>query len=312
MAHPDDGPSGHTPPRRRRARRAGAAALFAALLAGLGGSHLEDQPPDQPHPPASPADSPRAAGPLLEEIARRGHVTIGIRAYRRPSPDPEAPAEADEYDQALASDLARRLHAELRTVALPPDAGGVIRVPDDGPDLALGLARPGHLVVRSRAAPAQAEGGVVILPRPGRAGAAGQAPALALAGSSLCAEQGSPYADALAREHGARIKTLASAIAAISAFTAHECDGLVAAADLLERLQSAPDWAFYQRLPLALQPAFGDQASLRGLSDERDAQAIAALLEAWSHSAEGREQHRRRLSLQTLEATLLEPGSYCH
>ena len=108
-----------------------------------------------------------------------------------------------------------------------------------------------------------------------------------------------------------QIKWLPSTIAALSAFSAFECDGLLADADLLDRLQSAPDWAYYRRLPTALRPAFADQATLHS-GDARDAQAVQTLLAEWSASDDGQAHRQQRLSLQAFEATQLQPGSYCH
>ncbi|MFT4191497.1 MAG: hypothetical protein QM617_08260 [Comamonas sp.] len=258
---------------------------------------------------AAPAARETAGGPLLRQIATRGEVVIGVRAYRRPSPDPETRAEPDEYDLALARHLAGQLGARLRTVALTPGDDGASTAPTAGIDLALGLAGPADAATARSSARGAADtrGGVVILPRPARQGQPD-----VLAGTTLCVNAGSPYAATLAKQHGARIKTLPSAIAALSAFSAFECDGVAADARLLDRLQVAPDWAYYQRLPLVLEPAFGDQARLAPAADSRDTQAVTALLEAWTGSPQGRQQRDQRLALQTLEATLLEPGSYCH
>lgn len=305
--NPQHLPSRHAPPNTPRPRYAYGVVLSllsAGLLWWLTGAYAATGA--RQNPEVLPE-----AGPLIQHIREQGHITVGVRAYRRPSPDPEARPEPDEYDLALARALAHRLQVELRTVPQAPDSDGLIALDADSVDLLLGLAGDdgtGSMVVRSAASSALPRGDVVVLARPAQQSLS---PKLALAGRTVCAAQGSPYALPATQAYDVQIKWLPSTIAALSAFSAFECDGLLADADLLDRLQSAPDWAYYRRLTTALRPAFADQATLHS-GDARDAQAVQTLLAEWSASDDGQAHRQQRLSLQAFEATQLQPGSYCH
>ncbi|MFT4192857.1 MAG: ABC transporter substrate-binding protein [Comamonas sp.] len=265
---------------------------------------------------------PLTRGTWAERVRQRGVLVAAVRYYPRPAP-PEAPTppEPDGFDLALAQFIAQRLGVRLETLAVPepPLFGGATpsaTAPGEPvPDIVIaGDAWPAMGAIPTAPTPtltvAGAYGGgagrLVVL----RGSAVQHARDLRQA--SVCLQQGSPYAEDLARRWGARPQTYPSAIHAISGFMAGECQALAEDEAVTARLMAREEWRFYRQLPEPL--SSGDhQSGLHLATADADAAALLdRLLRQWQASGARLAAHERRVGDIAFEVTQLGDGLICH
>ncbi|GAB3474316.1 type 2 periplasmic-binding domain-containing protein [Azotobacter salinestris] len=268
--------------------------LLAVLLAGFGVAGREDTAhPDRLSP-----------GPYFEQARARGRLIVGVRAYPRPAlPGLPVVAEPDPFDAALARALGDYLGVPVETLGLSPERReAALREGRVDLLVAGAAADSGAAIPPSRR---QGEGALVVLR--GLDIHAGEG----LRGRSLCLAEGSPYRRPLAERHGARLREYPSAVHAIAAFMAGECQALVEARSLVDWLLQQPDWRFYRRLPFELQaPASGH---VRLADAEPQAQAwLAAVLGDWQRRGALDAVLAQRTGELAFDVLKLEQGLICH
>jgi len=244
-------------------------------------------------------------GPLFEAARSRGRLLVGVRQYPRPAlPGTPVRPEPDLLDATLARALGDYLNLPVELVGLPP-AGREAALAEGRVDLLIAGAKqqPGgaDLPVAAR----RAEG--VLLALRGLTLAA-DAP---LKGRSVCLAEGSPYRRELAERHGARVRAYPSAIHAIGAFLAGECAALAEEAGLAGWLLQQPDWRFYRRLPLALEPEAIGHVRLPA-AEPQSRRWLAAALAEWRRSGAQDAALDQRLGELSLDVLKLGAGLTCH
>ncbi|WP_349616347.1 transporter substrate-binding domain-containing protein [Azotobacter salinestris] len=271
--------------------------LLAVLLAGLAVAGREEAV----HPERL------SPGPYFEQARARGRLIVGVRAYPRPAlPGLPVVAEPDPFDAALARALGEYLGLPVETLGLSPERREAALREGRVDLLVAGAAASG--AAAGKAIPAskrQGEGALVVLR--GLDIHAGED----LRGRSLCLVEGSPYRRPLAERHGARLREYPSAVHAIAAFMAGECQALVEARSLVDWLLLQPDWRFYRRLPFELQaPAAGH---VRLADAEPQAQAwLAAALDDWQRRGALDAVLAQRTGELAFDVLKLEQGLICH
>ena len=306
---------------RRRLRNVAIAAVLVAVVAAVTGLaagpmlvRLPDMPERLPAPlagwlaqfPREPEWGAVPVGPVLAGPVGRGELVIGVRAYPRPVPaNRPAPPEPDAFDVEFGRYLADRLHVRLRVVPLRPDVRGNFAAKVPGIDLMIAGSATGS--GRATSSSTTYTGGE------GRLVALRGSPLRTLAdfaGRPVCVASGSPYASGLAHA-GALPRTYESAIHAISAFMAGECDALAEDDILLDRLLSLPEWRFYRRLEPGLMPSH--QAQILLSAPDTASQAwIDLAARYWKTGAAFAGARERRAANVGFEAGLLQSGFVCH
>ncbi|WP_338460219.1 transporter substrate-binding domain-containing protein [Azotobacter vinelandii DJ] len=271
--------------------------LTALLLAGIGLATREELPdPGRLSP-----------GPRLEQAQARGRLIVGVRAYPRPAlPGAPVRAEPDPFDAALARALGDYLGLPVELLGLAPEQRELALREGRIDLLVAGAATPDG--AGSTAIPAskrQGEGALIVLRGLDIHDGEG------LRGRSLCLAEGSPYRRPLAERHGVRLREYPSAVHAIAAFMAGECQALAKARGLVDWLLQQPDWRFYRRLPLELRaPAAGHVRLAEG---EPQAQAwLAAALGDWQRRGALDAVLAQRTGELAFDALKLEQGLICH
>ena len=316
----------------RRIRLSLAAAAAAVLAGMLATAALPPLLARLPHPPerlpaplqhwlaqrvAPPDWHALRLGPVLAEASRRGVLVVGVRAYARPAPPgAPAPAEPDAFDASLARQLAAHLGLRLRLVGLLGDAGNPgdprnapVLLPGPRPDLLLAVAGAVPAAPAAARVPTAYTGGmgqVLVLRK-----SAYRHPA-DLARRSVCVAQGSPYAHTLAARYGALPRTYASAIRAVSAFLAGECDGLADDTLALARLARLPEWRFYRALDGAVAPDNGAAQIVLRAGDPLSAAYVERAVRYWKSGGALAQARERRAADLAFEAGQLQDGLVCH
>ncbi|UDM49124.1 ABC transporter substrate-binding protein [Cupriavidus sp. MP-37] len=247
------------------------------------------------------------AGPVLAGAVRRGELVVGVRAYPRPAPpNRPTPPEPDAFDVEFGRYIAARLDVRLRVVALQPDAPGKVAASVPGIDLVIA----GSAMDSARPASASStnytggKGGLVAL-------RGGPLHTLAdLAGKRVCVASGSPYASELGYA-GALPRIYASAIHAVSAFMAGDCEALAEDEVVLDRLMGLPEWRFYRRLEARLTPAPYAQMALSA-PDTASQAWIDLAARHWKAGGAFAGARERRAANVGFEVGLLQNGLVCH
>lgn len=234
-------------------------------------------------------------GPMLDAIRARGELVVSVREYARPAPPGKpAPIEPDSFDVSLARFLAERLHVS-------------VRVSNTGPvDLNVAGTAPASLAPAVPTPYTGGDGAVVAL--------RGSAYARIddLRHRTVCVAQGSPYASVLAQRIGAVPRAYASAIRAISAFMAGECQALADDEVVIARLLSLPEWRFYRRLASVVRPdAYGAEIAMR-VEDPVSAVWLDDAVKAWRTSGALSQARMRRAGDIAFEVGQLQDGLGCH
>ncbi|MBV2135029.1 transporter substrate-binding domain-containing protein [Pseudomonas sp. MAP12] len=247
-------------------------------------------------------------GPLLEAARERGKLLIGVRAYARPAlPGTPAVVEPDLVDAALAQALGEYLHLKVQLVGLP--AGQRDQALQAGRvDLLVAGVAERPLAGANAALPASArhgEGQLLALRSFAGGGAA------KLRGQTVCLAEGSPYRHALSAQQGAVARSYPSAVHAIAAFMAGECAALAEEASLVDWLLLQPDWRFYRRLPVTLQPSIAGHVQLPRAEPQTVAWLNAAL-HHWQRRAAHDAALARWIGELSVDVIKLEDGLICH
>lgn len=302
-----------------RMRRAAAIVLLAAGAGGLAWCAVVLSLPCAPGIPErlpaplarlvayasrEPAWDALPYGPTLTDVRRRGELVVGVRAYPRPAPvGRPTPPEPDTFDVGLAEYLAARLHVRVRIVGLRPDSAGHVAANVPGVDLVLagGSVRSGASTVASAytGGPGQF---VVLRGSPTRVVAD-------LAGRRVCVASGSPYVGNLA---GALPVVHESAIRAVSAFMAGECEALVEDTVLLDRLAGLPEWRFYRRLDAYVAPDNDSPQAVLATHDAASARWLDIAIRHWKTGGAFAAARERRAAETGYEAMQLLSGLVCH
>lgn len=250
-----------------------------------------------------------APGPLLLQARERGLLRVGVREYPRPSlPSDPLPPEPDSYDAGLARHIAGQLGVKVQLVGLAPAQVAPAKA-----------ARQVDLVLAgSPAGPAFGEaserGTVPYVKGPGRIVVLRKGPlarTAQLKGQAVCVAQGSPYAEPLRGQLGAKPVHYRSAVHAVSAFMAGECAALAEDEGLLQRLLKQTEWRFYRLLDAAVAPAPSAQVQLAH-ADPASARHLDALLQQWRAHGLETQARLQRTSTIVLEVALLQDGAICH
>ena len=248
-----------------------------------------------------------------QEIARRGVLRVAVRTRALAVPPGTPHAEVPEaYDLALAHYMADRLRVRLEVIGLAPGeqaealAAGHV-------DIALGGAASVPVSApresdRVEASYFEGQGRLLVLPL------AGQPPEERgnLAAHSICVDGSGPYRAVVEQAAGAsRVQAFSSALVAISAFTANQCDALVDDAELLERLMTLDAMKYYQLTPIAINGS--------GLAPVLVATALPAvraqvdtLVDTWKRTGAARQAGQRRAAEILIEVAQLQDGYSCH
>jgi len=245
-------------------------------------------------------------GPVLAGARRRGVLVVGVREYARPAP-PGAPNPPgpDDFDAGLARFLGERLRVPVKLVGLDAD-GRAHGAGAPAPDLVIAGARPGAAGEPRVASPYAGGSGRLIALRGSPYRRAGD-----LARRPVCVAQGSPYARELASRYHAAPVVYASAIRAVAAFMAGECQALAEDKLALARLAGLPEWRFYRVLDQDLDGDGGAQIGLRQ-PDPDSAAYLDRAVRYWVGGgglARAREQRAGDLAYQAGE---LQSGLVCH
>ncbi|BBU32806.1 hypothetical protein BTHE68_65400 (plasmid) [Burkholderia sp. THE68] len=131
-----------------------------------------------------------------------------------------------------------------------------------------------------------------------------------LAGRSICASRGNPFADDAARRAHANVQDYDRPLDALLAFQAGECAALVDDEYVIRKLLRQPDWAYYRRLPGTLAPARAVIATRGG--DVASAAFIERAVNDWRRQrwlATVREDQATQLAFDMFNA---QNDLYCH
>ncbi|WP_420992222.1 ABC transporter substrate-binding protein [Cupriavidus sp. 30B13] len=245
-------------------------------------------------------------GPVLAAARQRGVLVVGVREYARPAlPGAPNPPGPDGFDAGLAGFLGAHLQVPVKLVGLGAD-GRAHDAPAPVPDLIIAGARPG--AAGEPRVPSPYAGGT------GRLVALRGSPytrAADLAQRPVCVAQGSPYVQELASRYHAVPVVHVSAIRAIAAFMAGECQALAEDKLALARLAGLPEWRFYAVLDQDLDGDAGAQIGLRQ-PDPASAAYLDRAVRYWVGGgglARAREQRAGDLAYQAGE---LQSGLVCH
>ncbi|HYQ40192.1 MAG TPA: transporter substrate-binding domain-containing protein [Pseudomonas sp.] len=290
------------PERNPAAVRLAVVVLAALLLLGLGLVGAGQLWPRAVQPSELPP------GPLLEAARGRGKLLVGVRAYARPAlPGTPVVAEPDPVDAALAQALGEYLHLKVELVGLPAGQR----------DQALHAGRVDLLIAGVAEQPVA--GAHATLPASARHSegqllalrsfaSAGEAP---LRGQTVCLAEGSPYRHTLTAQQGAVARSYPSSVHAIAAFMAGECTALAEEASLVDWLLLQPDWRFYRRLPVTLQPSVAGHVQLPRAEPQTVAWLNAAL-GLWQRRAAHDAALERWIGELSVDVIKLEDGLICH
>jgi len=244
-------------------------------------------------------------GPTLADVHRRGELVVGVRAYPRPAPmGRPAPPEPDAFDVAMAQFLADRLLVRLRVVNLRPDGSGNVPQPL-GVDLVLAGSAAGAGVRTVASAYTGGLGRLVVL----RASTVRKLDDLD--GRRVCVASGNAYARSLKRL-GAVPRIYESAIRAVSAFMAGECDALAEDEVLVDRMFGLPEWRFYRTLDGVVAPDNGGGQAVLRTDDQASARWLDLAVRLWKTNGALAAARERRAADVGYEAALLLSGFVCH
>jgi len=244
-------------------------------------------------------------GPALADVHRRGELVVGVRAYPRPAPvGRPAPPEPDTFDVAMARFLADRLRVRLRVVNLHPDGSGNVPQPP-GVDLVLAGSAAGA-GVRTVASAYTGGLGRLVVPRVGTVRNLDD-----VGGRRVCVASGSAYARNLERL-GAVPRIYESAIRAVSAFMAGECDALAEDEVLVDRMFGLPEWRFYRTLDGVVAPDNGGGQAVLRPDDQASARWLDFAVRHWKTDGAFAAAREQRAADVGYEAALLLSGFVCH
>ncbi|WP_159462792.1 type 2 periplasmic-binding domain-containing protein [Caballeronia catudaia] len=131
-----------------------------------------------------------------------------------------------------------------------------------------------------------------------------------LAGASICVASGSRFARNAARRAHANVRAYDRPLDALLAFQAGECAALVDDELAIRKLLKQPDWAYYRRLPGALDPAPAYIATRGG--DLASAVFIERTVRDWRRQrwlSTVRKDQATRLAFEMFNA---QNDLYCH
>ncbi|QUP55654.1 transporter substrate-binding domain-containing protein (plasmid) [Ralstonia syzygii] len=243
-------------------------------------------------------------GPVLEEARRNGELVVAVRAYARPAlPGTPAAVEPDNFDADLASRLAQRLDVGVRLVGVGADG----RLPV-GKRADLVIAGAGAMPAWSHV-PTPYTGGqgrlVVLRNTPYRTVAD-------LHARSVCVGQGSPYTQGLVARQGVLPQVYPSAIRAIGAFLAGECQALAEDEWTLARLLRLPEWRFYRTLDDGIVPDDTEAQIALRLDDPISAAYLDRAVRHWKTAGELAQAREHRAGDIAFEVGQLRDGLVCH
>ncbi|MDD1966592.1 transporter substrate-binding domain-containing protein [Pseudomonas putida] len=248
----------------------------------------------------------QAPGPLLERAKEQHVLRIGVRSYPRPTYSTEAlVSEPDEMDSELAQALGRYLGLEVQLAAIPSqdlagflNSGKVDAVIAGSADVA-GLEKQRASL---RAVPDAFEHGALVSLR--------NAPQSSIAGQSVCAAFGSPWIDALHKQH-AQVRTYASGIRAATAFLSGDCAFLADERTVLTSLLQTPDWRFYRLLPQTLE-ASSDARVYLAQADSKSLRLLQAGLRHWQSEGGQARAWDLRSNAYLVDSMKISDGLVCH
>lgn len=275
--------------------------LLAALLAGAGlagrGQGWRAVPSDELPP-----------GPRLEQARARGKLIVGVRAYPRPAlPGMPAVAEPDPVDAALAQALGGYLGLPVETLGLAPGLREAALREGRIDLLVAGAATAAEPAAGAPIPASAAQGRGALIALRGLALGEGES----LRGRPVCLAEGSPYRRPLVERYGVRPHEYPSAVHAVAAFLAGECQALAEARSLVDWLLEQPDWRFYRRLPVELRAPLAGHVRLAAA--EPQAQAwLAAALGDWRRRGALDAALAQRTGELAFDVLKLEQGLICH
>ncbi|KAF1046938.1 substrate-binding periplasmic protein [Xylophilus sp.] len=252
-------------------------------------------------------------GPVLAAARERGSLRVGVRAYPRPAPPGSpAPSEPDRFDADLARFIGLRLGLPVTLVNLEADARTHAYQP---PDTLLDIVIAGADAQAALPAGAQpvatpyvySAGQLLVLRNESALQRAAD-----LHRRAVCAAQGSPYAGSLRGDLAAEPRIYPSAIHAISAFMAGECQALVEDPAVLARLRQQPEWRFYRALDGSVAASGAPAQVLLRRADPQSAELLDRVVRYWRSSGAWAEARQRRVGDLSFESTQLQDGLVCH
>jgi polar amino acid transport system substrate-binding protein len=248
----------------------------------------------------------QAPGPVLERAREQQVLRIGVRSYPRPTYSTEAlVSEPDEMDSELAQALGHYLGLDVQVTAIPSqdlagflNSGKVDALIAGSADIA-GLDKQRALL---RALPDAFENGALVSLR--------NAPQSSIEGQTVCAAFGSPWIDALRKQH-AQVQTYASGIRAATAFLAGDCAFLADERTVLASLLQTPDWRFYRLLPQTLE-ASSDARVYLSQPDPKSLRLLQAGLRQWQSEGGQVRAWDLRSNAYLVDSMKISDGLVCH
>ncbi|MCE4546200.1 MULTISPECIES: transporter substrate-binding domain-containing protein [unclassified Caballeronia] len=265
-------------------------AALSMLCVALSSLSIRDREDDRPFAAAV------ARGALIVAVPSRPAPTLNVGKVDRFARVP------DGFAAALAQDIGRRVGLPVTFVlAGSRDVSDATKA-----DIAI----TGHGFADDRAlayAPtAYASGhGMALVLRHGTVQAWRD-----LAGGTVCASRGSPFARDAARRARANVREYDRPLDALLAFQAGECAALVDDELAIRKLLKQPDWAYYRSLPGTLDPAPAYIAARGG--DIEGAAFIERTVQDWRRQrwlSTVREDQATQLAFEMFNA---QNDLYCH